>query len=289
MKTLNVVGCGKVGKALARLWTRHGVFQVLSILNRTLQSGEAAAEFVGAGRAVASYAGLAKADLVMISAADEAIEDCCRQLCEAGALGRGTIVFHCSGSLASAVLEPARSQGAWIASVHPVKSFADPAMAVESFPGTFCAVEGDPQACAVLSEAVHRCGGIPFAIEPRLKTIYHAATVFASNYLVALMEIGLRCLEKSGVPRNTALQILCPLAAGTVANVGELGPARALTGPIARGEASVVAKQCEALGPWDAMIQDLYKSLGRVALELAAAQGTAAPEALAAIRRLLQK
>ena len=289
MKTLNVVGCGKVGKALARLWTRHGVFQVLSILNRTLQSGEAAAEFVGAGRAVRGFAELAKADLVMISAADEAIVDCCRGLCIAGALGRGTIVFHCSGSLASAVLEPARSQGAWIASVHPVKSFADPAMAAGSFPGTFCAVEGDPQACAVLRAAIHGCDGIPFAIEPRLKTIYHAATVFASNYLVALMEIGLRCLEKSGVARETALQILCPLAAGTVANVGELGPERALTGPIARGEASVVAKQCEALGPWDAMIQDLYKSLGRVALELAAAQGTAAPEALGEIRRLLEQ
>ena len=287
MKTINIIGCGRVGKTLARLWTRHGVFRVQSILNRTLQSAARAAEFVGSGRAFGSYADLEKADLVMISASDEAIEPCCRQLCDAGVPGEGTIVFHCSGALASTVLEPARASGASIASVHPVKSFADPATAVESFPGTFCAIEGDPRACAVLGDALGRCGGVPFAIQPQFKTIHHAATVLASNYLVALMELALRCFEHSGVTRETALRVLGPLAAGTISNVSQLGPIRALTGPIARGEASVVANHCEALGQWDASVQDLYKALGRVTLELAAAQGTADPEALAEIRRLL--
>ena len=107
---LNVIGCGKVGRTLARLWSRRRVFHVQAILNRTIESGAAAAEFVGAGHAVSSYAELQEADLVMISAADEAIEDCCRRLCDAEVLGEGTIVFHCSGSLASSILEPA---GAW--------------------------------------------------------------------------------------------------------------------------------------------------------------------------------
>jgi predicted short-subunit dehydrogenase-like oxidoreductase (DUF2520 family) len=286
---LNIIGCGRVGKTLARLWTRHGVFRVGSILNRTLQSAARAAGFVGSGRAVGTYAGLEKADLVMISTSDEAIEGCCRQLCDAGVHGEGTVVFHCSGALASTVLEPARARGALIASIHPIKSFADPATAVESFPGTFCAIEGDPRACAVLSDALERCGGIPFAIEAQSKTIHHAATVLASNYLVALMELALRCFEHSGVTRETALRVLGPLAAGTISNVSQLGPIRALTGPIARGEASVVAAHCEALGQWDASVQDLYKALGRVTLDLAAAQGSATPEALAEIRSLLQQ
>jgi predicted short-subunit dehydrogenase-like oxidoreductase (DUF2520 family) len=222
------------------------------------------------------------------SAADGAIEGCCRGLCDAGVLAAGMIVFHCSGALASSLLEPARAQGASIASLHPVKSFADPAAAVETFPGTFCAIEGDTRACAVLGDAVRRSGGEVFTVNPRQKTIYHAATVFASNYLVALMKTALQCLEKSGVPGQPALEVLRPLVASVVANVCDSGPVRALTGPIARGEVSVVAKQCEALGQWDAAIQDLYKALGRVALDLAAAEGSAPPEALAAIRNLLR-
>jgi predicted short-subunit dehydrogenase-like oxidoreductase (DUF2520 family) len=73
----------------------------------------------------------------------------------------------------------------------------------------------------------------------------------------------------------------------TVDNLVKLGPIRALTGPVARGDVSVVARQTEALGEWDPHIRDLYKALGRVALELSAAQGHADPESLAAIRAML--
>jgi predicted short-subunit dehydrogenase-like oxidoreductase (DUF2520 family) len=223
----------------------------------------------------------------MVSAPDDAIVACCEQLCRTGVLRSGTIVFHCSGSLPSTALDPARRHNAWIASAHPVKSFAEPEAAVETFAGTFCALEGDPHACEVLRDALQRCGAVPFSVTLQSKTNYHAATVFVCNYLAALMEVGLRCFEKAGVPRETAVKVAEPLMRETVDNLVKLGPIRALTGPIARGDVSVVARQTEALGEWDAHIRDLYKALGRVALELSAAQGHAAPESLAAIRALL--
>jgi predicted short-subunit dehydrogenase-like oxidoreductase (DUF2520 family) len=287
VKTINVIGCGKVGKTLARLWTEHRVFQVQTILNRSLESGRQAASFVGGGRAIPSYAEMEKADLVMISASDEAIEPCCGQLCETGLVGQGVIVFHCSGALPSTVLEPARSRGASIAGIHPVKSFADPAMAADSFAGTFCATEGDPEACQLLGDALSQCGAIPFPIEAQFKTVYHAATVVVSNYLVALMEVGLRCFQKAGVSRETALEVIRPIVTGTLENVFELGPVRALTGPIARGEPSIVQTQCSALGRWDPEIRGVYQRLGRIAVALAAAQGNASPDALAAIQKML--
>lgn len=288
MKTLNVIGCGKVGRTLGRLWTEHRIFRVQSILNRSPESGSQAAEFVGDGRAVDRYDRLEKADLVMISASDEAIASCCRQLCPTGLLGQGVIVFHVSGSLSSAVLEPARSLGAAVASLHPVKSFADPAAAVRSFAGTFCALEGDPQACALLRASLEPCGGIPFDVDPRFKTVYHAATVMVCNYLVALLEVGLRCFEKAGLARETAVQVIRPIVTETVNNVFELGTVKALTGPVARGDRSVVERQSEALGRWDQAIQRVYQSLGRIALEIAAAQGKADPDALAAIQNILR-
>ncbi|MHC4179315.1 MAG: Rossmann-like and DUF2520 domain-containing protein [Planctomycetota bacterium] len=287
MKTLNVIGCGNVGKAISRLWAGHNVLEVRSILNRSLESSSRAVEFVGSGRAVESYAQMERADLLMISACDRAIEECCRELCRTGLIEEGVIVFHCSGSLPSTLLQPASKQGASIASLHPVKSFANPSIAVETFAGTFCALEGDPRACDVLRDAMHRCGATTFPVKAELKTIYHAATVVVCNYLVALMEVGLRCFEQAGLPRETALEVIEPIVTGTVDNVLKLGPVRALTGPIARGETSVVQRQCEALGQWDERIRRVYQALGQVAVELSAAQGNAGPDALAAIENVL--
>jgi predicted short-subunit dehydrogenase-like oxidoreductase (DUF2520 family) len=289
VKTINVIGCGKVGKTLARLWAAHKAFEVQLILNRSLASGERAAEFVGGGRAIESCSQLERADAVMISACDESIEDCCRELCRAGVVDEGVIVFHCSGSLTSTLLQRARGCGALIASVHPVKSFADPAKAAETFAGTFCALEGDPEACEALGRALRRCGAKTFHVRPDAKTVYHAATVFVCNYLVALMDIGLRCFERAGIPRDSAAELMQPIVAGTVDNVFTYGTVRALTGPIARGDVSAVARHCEAFADRDEDVRRLYKQLGLAAIELSAAQGNASPQALAAIRQLLQR
>lgn len=289
MKTLNVIGCGKAGRTLARLFGQRGVFQTAAVLNRSLESSREAVMFVGTGEAVEDYDHLGRADVVMIAAADEAIESCCRRLCDAGVVGRGDVVFHLSGSLASAILQPAREQGALVASVHPVKSFADPELSLETFAGTFCAVEGDEEACAILGKSLAQIGARTFSVDPRFKTIYHAGTVVVSNYLVALLETGFRCFERSGIDRRTAAELIGPIVAGTIENVARLGPAAALTGPIARGESSVVARQCDALGQWDDTVHDVYTALGRVALQLSTAQGSATPEALAAVEAALGK
>jgi len=284
VKTLNVIGCGRVGKTLAALWTKHKLFLLRWVLNTTPESGRRAVEFVGAGQAAEDYGQLEPADLWMISTPDDAVAACCRRLCRAGVLGRGAIVFHCSGALASTVLEPARACHASIASVHPAKSFVEPAVAVETFAGTFCAVEGDGPACEVLRDALLRCGGVPFSVAPELKALYHAATVFVCNYLAALMEAGLRCFERAGIGRADAAKLAEPLVRETIDNVFRLGPARALTGPI---EVSVVGQQTRSLAEWDPTILRAHEALGRIAVELAAAQGNADPDALAAIARLL--
>lgn len=288
MKTLNVIGCGQVGKTLSRLWGQRGVFQIGAVLNRSLESGLRAVDFVGAGRAVVDYAELAGADVVMIATSDESIETCCRELSRSGALQEGAVLFHCSGCLPSGVLAAARDQGALIASAHPVKSFANPTSAVETFEGTFCAVEGDPLACELLQDALQRCGAKTFRVRPEFKTVYHTGTVFVCNYLTALLEVGLRCFQQAGVSRATAMEVIEPIVTETAANVFRFGPAGALTGPIARGETSIVQRHWEALGQWNEAIQQLYGNLGLVVSELSAAQGNAEPDALAAIEATLR-
>ena len=287
MRTLNIIGCGSVGRTLGRLWIGNDVLEVQSVLNRSVERAVQATDFMGGGRAVASWEELEPAELCMIATSDDSIEDCCRELAGTGILRPGDIVFHCSGSMPSTVLAPAEQQGALIAGLHPVKSFADPASSVETFPGTWCAVEGDARAIETLCGLVRKCGAQTFEIQPEFKAVYHAATVFVCNYFIALMEVGRRCFEKAGVPRETALEIMQPIVNGTAANLFRLGPAQALTGPIARGEEKVVTRQHAALADWDASLAELYRRLGTVTCDLSAEQGTADAGALERIREML--
>ena len=93
----------------------------------------------------------------------------------------------------------------------------------------------------------------------------------------------------AGIPAKTALAALIPLLRGTIENVERLGPRRALTGPMARGDASTVARHAAALrgGPDGPALWACYAALGRRALALGRARGSCAPAAARAIDRLL--
>ncbi|MFZ1388086.1 MAG: Rossmann-like and DUF2520 domain-containing protein [Thiolinea sp.] len=266
---LNIIGCGHLGQTLAYLWAQAGLFMISQVLNSSLQSSQAAVDFIGQGQALSSIAEMRPADLYLLGCPDKALEICCNALAKAKLLKAGDIVFHCSGAIASEILQPLKEQGALIASVHPVKSFAEPQQAILSFQPTYCGVEGDEAALAVLMPLFVQIGGIPFQINAEQKTLYHAASVFACNYLVALQNVSLRAFAQAGVEEALALKILQPIVQETVSNVFKLGPAAALTGPIARGDAAVVAKQLAALQISQPADAELYRLLGLEALGLA--------------------
>ncbi|HBG04702.1 MAG TPA: DUF2520 domain-containing protein [Geobacter sp.] len=287
MKSLNIIGCGAVGKTLGRLFHQAGIFEIRDILNRSREGGEQAAAFIGAGRAVSDYAQLRPADLYLVAASDAALAGCAEALAASGLVRPGTVAWQVSGALPSSVLAPVGERGGEIASVHPVKSFADPSASVADFSGTWCGIEGDPPAVALLSGAFSAIGGRMFPVDPRYKSVYHAGSVLVCNYLTSLIEVGVRAYQKGGLPRETALQVMEPLVRGTLDNVFRVGTVQALTGPIARGDAAVVAGQLAALDDWDSEIALVYRTLGRVALELSRRRGAASTGGLAAIEELL--
>lgn len=288
MKRLNIIGCGAVGKTLGRLFREAGVFTVGDIVNRTLASASQAASFVGAGRPLADMAAMGPADLYLVAASDRSLAACAEALARSGNLGAGSVVWQVSGALPSEVLAPVRARGAQVASVHPVKSFADPAASVADFAGTWCGIEGDAGAVEQLGAAMTAIGGRLFAVDPRFKSVYHAGAVLSCNYLTALVEVGAMAYEKGGLSRETALKVMEPLVRGTVDNVFRAGTAKALTGPIARGDLPVVEAQLEALDRWDREVATLYRLLGRYAVRLSRRKGVAAEDDLKRIELLLE-
>jgi len=289
MKTLNVIGAGRVGRTLASLWAEKHTFVVQDVLDRTLPGARSAVAFIGAGTPVDRLQEMRPANVWMLATPDRQIAACCGQLAGSGLLRPADIVFHCSGSMSSAELGPAVAVGASTASVHPLKTFAEARDAVLTFEGTYCASEGDRAALEMLNPAFERIGARVSEIDPNLKTVYHAASVIVCNYLTALMETGLRCYEKAGFARDTAAAMIEPIVRETIGNVFQLGTARALTGPIARGDDAVVKRHLDALGAWDARAEAIYRELGRAAVDLAREQGEAEGEALRRIAALLER
>ena len=287
MKTLTIIGCGLVGKTLGKLFVSRELVQILQVLNRSEDSTRTATEFLGQGAVVNRFSDLDPADLVLVSTSDGAILRCVNGLRESRAIHDGTVVFHCSGALPSSILSVLRTNGARIASVHPLKSFAEPSSSVASFPGTYCGLEGDDESVQLLKRIFEDCGARTFSIKPELKLLYHAGAVLVGSCLTALLEAGLQCYEKAGIARPMAMALMRPIVQGTVANTFELGPVRALTGPIARGEEELVRMQHKAIADWSPLISRVYRTMGTMAVDLSLKQGKASVLSMEHIREIL--
>jgi predicted short-subunit dehydrogenase-like oxidoreductase (DUF2520 family) len=233
-----------------------------------MTSAQDAVAFIGAGRALAQAADLRPAQVWMLAVGDDQIAPVCAQLAATGLL-QGALVFHCSGARSSAELVAASTAGALVASVHPVRSFADPAAVAQDFAGTFCGVEGDDAALAQLAPALAAIGARMVVIDAAAKTVYHAAAVFASNYLVTVVDAALRAYQAAGIPADVALALARPLATETLNNVFRLGPEAALSGPIARGDLVTVARQQQAIDGWHPPTGALYAALADATSALA--------------------
>ena len=258
--TLNLVGAGHVGRVLGRLFAAHGVFALQDVVTRSQASAAAAVAFIEAGHACVDMAALRPAQVWLLAVSDDQIAQACAALAAVHDL-QGAVVFHCSGAWASGELEAARARGARVASVHPIRSFADPEAVARDFGGTWCGVEGDPEALALLAPGFEAIGARTVAIDAGAKTVYHAAAVFASNYLVTVLDAALRAYVAAGVPEAVARELVRPLASETMANVLRLGAPAALSGPVARGDHATVARQAAALSAWDAPTGELYRAL----------------------------
>jgi predicted short-subunit dehydrogenase-like oxidoreductase (DUF2520 family) len=257
---MSVIGGGHVGRVLGRLFSHAGAFSVQDVLARSAGSAAQAVAYIGSGTAAASYASLRPARVFMLSVTDDQIVPACEMLAAAVPL-QGAVVFHCSGALASERLAAARKAGAHVASVHPIRSFADVDAVAAGFAGTFCGVEGDQQALDLLLPALAAIGARTVRIDAAAKTVYHAAAVFASNYLVTVIDAALRAYQAAGVPEAVARELARPLAVESMENAFRLGAAAALTGPVARGDMATVLRQQDAVMAWDAATGQLYRSL----------------------------
>ena len=281
-----IVGAGRVGTAVAVLLARAG-HQVAAVSGRGSTTERAAAWLPGVPVLPPAEAA-ALGDLLLLGVPDDALATVVAELARAGTVPAGSWVTHLSGATGLDVLLPLREDGARRLATHPLQTFPDVAGAIHALPGCRIAVTADDDEGFALGEwLATELGAAPFRLRDDLRPLYHAAAVFASNYLVATTAAAERLFAAAGVPDPA--EAMHPLQVATLDNIARLGTAAALTGPAVRGDATTIAKNLEALAHHAPDTVFAYIAMCRVALDLAVDAGRLPEAGRAAVSAVLDR
>jgi len=202
---------------------------------------------------------------------------------EGGRIPRTVAFVHLSGAQQLNALDPLRAK-------HAIGS--------DSLLGVVVGVDAStPALLRRLSSLARAVGARPKHVSDSQRALYHAAAVFASNYVDVLLGTAVKLLQLAGWSEKEAIAGLLPLTEGVLTTVRKRGPVGALTGPVRRGDVKTVERHVSALaeltgsagassGP---LMVEQYRMLGLIALEIAMEAGLEPAAAERMQRALTQK
>jgi predicted short-subunit dehydrogenase-like oxidoreductase (DUF2520 family) len=231
---LAIVGAGRLGTALA-VALRDGGVEVDPPLRRGQHPDPAA-------------------DAVLLCVGDDEIA------AAAASIDAGPLLGHCSGATGLEALGDRRAF-----SLHPLMTVAAGA-GPDVLRGAGAAIDGSDEAALATARALAASLGlVAVRIAPEDRAAYHAAASIASNFLVTLGDAA----ERLGAEAGLAREQLVPLVRAAVENWATLGPERALTGPVARGDEPTVARQRAAVAQRTPELLELFDALTEATRRLA--------------------
>jgi predicted short-subunit dehydrogenase-like oxidoreductase (DUF2520 family) len=258
-----------VGTALAVLLNRHG-YKVECVASRTRKSAKNFVKLVEGCNILDTNQDVADAaDFVFITTPDDVIP----RVADRVKWRKRQSVVHCSGADSVDILEPAKKSGARTGGFHPLQTFAGIDQAIENIPGSTFTIEADEPLLTTLKDMAGVLGGQWIRLKSKDKVAYHAAAVFACNYLVTLIKLSTDLWETFRVPPEKATRALLPLLRGTLNNIETLGIPQCLTGPIARGDIGTITKHLKTLQKKTPALLSTYKELGHQTVPIALAKG----------------
>jgi len=269
MLKIGFIGAGTVGTALAARLAGRG-YSVVAVSSRSRASAQKLAGAVSGCQVFDSNQAVAdNAELIFITTPDDAIARVAAEV----KWHPGQSVVHCSGADSVDILEPAREAGARVGAFHPLQTFASPRQAMENIPGSTFALEAEEPLLGILKDMAAALDGQWVELKASDKVLYHAAAVFACNYMVTLTKLATDLWQTFGVPTPKATKALVPLLRGTLHNIETIGIPQCLTGPIARGDIGTINKHLDALKSTAPHLLSTYRELGRQTIPIALAKG----------------
>ncbi|MDP1675761.1 MAG: DUF2520 domain-containing protein [Bacteroidota bacterium] len=261
MKSVTIVGAGAVGRSIA-LALFYNRVKIDGIYSESGKSARSLAKKVHCNNFGTLTVNSLLSKIIIIAVPDDRIRITAVLLGKNPRLLKSKTVFHTSGALTSDELAAVRKRGAVVASFHPLQTFSR-SKNETPLKNIWCAVEGDKKAIATARVLGNKLRMNIFTIAKKDKPLYHAAAVFASNYLITLLSVVEELSDHIRIPKKNIWKIYSPLILQTIHNAIHSSPAAALTGPIVRGDTETIKKHIKALSiPSLNHLAMLYSVLG---------------------------
>ncbi len=236
---IGIIGTGKVGTALSIAFVRKN-FKTY-IAGRTSDSLKYSVEISNA--VPLGIDEIAKrATFIFLAVTDSEIVNVSRSL--EPLVKESQVIVHLSGALDSSIISFLKGS---VASLHPIKSFAESVASANSLPGTIFVCEGEEDAISRAKILTEEIGGKFMQIKSEDKAIYHLALSLASNFSVLILNKSVEILSSVGFGEVEAQSLALCLVKETLSNVEQFGLIKALTGPIERGDIQTIAMHIGAI------------------------------------------
>ena len=268
-----IVGCGMAASSLGPALKKSGV-NLAFVFDRNLPKAQLLAALCGA-KACSSISDISKAQTFILAVPDNAIAEVCALLPE-DLLGKN--VLHLSGSRPLSTLSGARERGANVGSWHPAQTLGH----LTDFHSVSFGVTAEGVLRDDLFKLTKSLGARPVSINEEQKSLYHAATCLASNYVCTMLYMAENLLDKVGLSAEDSKNILDPLLSQAQINISKFGAQKALTGPISRGDTATIEQHLQALSKEMPHYLPAYAHVGIITVDMVQ---TFNPD----IKRILQK
>lgn len=267
MLHVNIIGAGRLGQSLAWLLHQHQLASIQAVVCQSMARAEQAVAAIGAGSPLTLSHALPPSDITWLCTPDQQLGPVCQQLVANRQLRAGSLVIHSSGTLTANVLAPAATLGCATASIHPIYSFNTPQQTPPNLHGVYCGAEGDVAALARVTPLLTQLGAHVVPVDPQHKSLYHAAAVFASNFLPLLYQSAVTCFKAAALDADAAHHSTLGLMHSMLHNLATTQhAASALTGPVQRGDSKVVQAHWQALATHLPVLAPLYQTLSTATL-----------------------
>ncbi len=260
---IGFIGAGRVGFTLGKYLREHGA-DISGYYSRTAEHAKEAALFTDTRMYDDPDKLIKDSDCIYLTVSDNAIEPCFRELDSKYNL-TGKIICHTSGAMSSKAFADSKHE-VYGYSVHPNFAVSDKLTSYLNFRNAFITIEGSHQHLGEIVEFYKNLGFHVGVISAESKPKYHAASVFASNFVCGIYGTAVRLLTECGFSDESAHLALKGLFLGNATGVAENGPVSQLTGPAERCDTKTIKKHLMVLSEQDA---ELYKLLTSETLTLA--------------------
>lgn len=286
-----IIGAGRVGTTIAAVVAglNNPLLKICSVSSRSQESRDRAATLIQSATTANIKREIlftpdnaecaAAGNIIIICTPDDAISKISAELACSGKFNAKQKLFtHCSGAKSLEVLLPLKEAGGYLASLHPLKSFASIKDSIKTLRGSIFGVTLDrdiPQPHkAFIKKLIKALGCSIIEVDDEKKSIYHASACIASNYLVSLLNYAVKTNEKIGIKPEDSLKGLEGLIEGTIANIKALGTKKSLTGPIARGDTGTIREHLDSFKTFFTEGEDIvYRTMGLETAKLAFENG----------------